>query len=327
MRFLNRSDVERLLDLDQLREALAPAMLALSQRAVSMPQRIAAMADDQDGLLAAMPVYLGQTETLAVKLVTVYPHNPAIGRPAHQGLVALFAADTGTPLAMMDAAYITAARTAAGSALASQLLARPEAEVLTIIGTGVQALAHAQAIPRVRPLKQIRIVGRSEQKATQLAQRIAEQGQIPATAGSSVREALVGADIVCATTHAAEPVLRGAWLEPGTHLNSVGLGGRELDDDTIAQAVLVVESRRAALFPGPGGAADLVAPLEKGLISREQLQEVGQLIAGTRPGRTSADQISLYKSVGVAVQDAVAARLVLEAAEAQGVGIEVQMLS
>lgn len=326
MLILNQHEVAALLDLDQLVQSLAQAMVDLSAGRVSMPPRVVTPVPEQDGLLGIMPVYLPSSKTLATKLVSVYPHNTNAGLPAHQALVAVFDAATGVPLAVMDGTFITAARTAAGSALATHLLARPDADVLVIVGTGVQAQAHARAISRVRPLKEIRIVGRNAQNAHRLAGDLASELEIPMQGGISFRDAAAGAGIVCATTHASEPVVMGAWLEPGTHVNSVGLGGRELDDATVVNALCVVESRQAVLAPGPGGAADLIEPIRDGLIPEEHIHaEIGELIVGMRAGRTSPAQITLYKSVGVAVQDAVAAQLVLAAARERGVGFVVQL--
>jgi ornithine cyclodeaminase len=224
----------------------------------------------------------------------------------------------GTPLAVMDGTYVTATRTAAGSALATRLLAREDAHVLALVGTGVQARSHARAIPRVRRVDEIRVAGRDRAKAEALA---AELGA-PAHAVGSYEDAIRGADIVAATTHAAEPVVRREWLDPGTHVNSVGLNptGREVDEATVAAAVLVVESRESALAPPPAGAPELA-----GLDPSDVHAELGELVSGTKPGRTTREQITLYKSVGVAVQDAAAAALVLAAAREQSSGQEIEL--
>jgi alanine dehydrogenase len=328
MLLLNRHEVEALLDVDRLIESLALPMADLSAGAVSMPQRIAVMVGDQGGLLANMPVYVSSAKTLATKILTVYPRNASLGIPTHQALIMAFDPATGTPSALMDGTYITAIRTAAGSALATKLLARPDADVLVIVGTGVQARAHGRAIPRVHSLREVRVVGRNEERASRLAEELLAELEIPVIPVASFRQAVSGAGIICATTHSAQPVVIGSWLEPGVHVNSVGLNlqGRELDDDTIMKSLIVVESRQAALFPGPGGANDLTWPIRDGLITEDHIHaEVGELVSGTKEGRTSPAQITLYKSVGVAVQDAVAAQIVLEAAHDQGVGIEFEV--
>jgi ornithine cyclodeaminase len=326
MLVLNRHEVESLLDLDRLVEALGPAMVELSAGRVSMPPRLVAQVRERGGLLAVMPVFLGSTQTLSTKLVSVFPKNVALGLPSHQAMILVFDAHTGSPRAMLDGTAITALRTAAGSALATKLLARPEARILAIVGTGVQAHAHANVIPRVRPIKEVRIVGRNRARALALAEEIARGLGIPTKVFDAGKEAFAGADVICATTHSAEPVLKGAWLEPGVHVNSVGLNpnGRELDGEAVRRALVVVETRGAVLAPPPSGSNDLRWAIRDGLIREEHIHaEIGELISGARPGRTSPDQITLYKSVGVAVQDAVAAHLVLEAAEQQGVGREI----
>jgi alanine dehydrogenase len=327
MLFLNRHDVESLLDIDQLIDSLAPAMIELSAGSVSMPARIVVQVAAERGLLAVMQVYLDSSKTLSAKLVSVYPENEKRGLPSHQAVVLMFDSSSGAPIAMMDGASITAARTAAGSALATRVLARPEARVLAILGTGVEARAHAGAIPRVRRIDEMRVWGRSSQKAGALAEELSVELGVAVRAAPSLKEALAGAEIVCATTHSAEPVVVGEWLEPGVHVNSVGLNsqGREIDESAVRKATIVVESRDAALAPAPSGANDLTWPIQNGLIARESIAELGEVLAGTRPGRTSPEQITLYKSVGVAVQDAVAARLVLDAARKQGAGVELEM--
>jgi alanine dehydrogenase len=328
MLILNRQEVESLLDLDRLVDALADAMAELSAGRVSMPARVAAKVAKAEGLLGVMPAYLASSDTLAVKLVSVFPKNQRHSLPSHQAVILVFDAQTGAPLAMMDGACITAVRTAAGSALATRLLARPESSVLAIIGTGVQARAHARAIPRVRTIREIRIVGRTLQKAEALSEEIASAGGIRPRAFVSSVEAAQGADIICATTHAAEPVVLGRWLAPGMHVNSVGFNtaGKEVDGAAIAKSLLVVESRAVALAPPPVGANEISWAIRDGLITADSIHaEIGELVSGTRPGRTSPDQITLYKSVGVAVQDAAAAHLVLQAAREQRRGREIEI--
>ncbi len=328
MLLLNRLEVESLLDLDRLINELGPAMAALSAGRVSMPARILSRVDEPRGLLAAMPVYLGSTRILATKLVTLFPENEGSGVPTHQAVILVFDAATGSPRALMDGTFITAARTAAGSALSARLLAREQAHVLLIIGAGVEARAHARAIPRVRPIRKIRVAGRNREKAALLAAQITAEQGIPAAACELGERAFSGSDIVCAATHAVDPVVKGAWLEPGTHVTSVGLNadGREVDAAAVMKSLVVVETRLAALAPNAGGANDLKWPIRDGLLTEDHIHaEIGELISGAQPGRTSAEQITLYKSVGVAVQDAVAAHLVLQAAEERGVGREVEL--
>lgn len=310
MLFLSRADVEARLDLDALIAALAPAMVDLSSGAASSPARIVAQVPGADGFLGAMPGYVPSIGVLMAKLVTLFPHNTDL--PTHQALIVAFDPETGAPVAVMDGTAITAIRTGAGSALSARVLAAPDASVLAILGTGVQARSHARAVCCVRPISEIRIAGRDPEKARAVADELADLAPTVRPA-DTYADALAGAHIVCATTHSVEPVVRREWLDPGTHVTSVGFNaaGREVDDATVGDALVVVESRAAALAPHPGGASDLLAPVRDGIITTD-LPELGEIISGVRPGRTDPAQITLYKSVGVAVQDAAAVGLVLQ---------------
>jgi alanine dehydrogenase len=326
MLIVNAREVRELLDLDALIDALGVAMRDLSDGSASVPPRIGAVVPEREAFLAAMPGYVPSLGALAAKLVTLFPHNGPIGVPTHQALIAVFHPETGTPAALLDGTAITAVRTAAGSALSARLLARDDASVLALLGSGVQAREHARALPRVRPIREIRLAARDPARAATLAAELAAELSLPVTAVASYQEALRGADVACATTATAEPVIRREWLAPGTHVTSVGFNpaGREIDDATIADALVCVESRAAILAPSPAGSNDLTEPIRDGVIDEGHLHaELGELVAGTRPGRTSRDQITLYKSVGVAVQDAAAAALVLAAARQRDVGREV----
>ncbi|POX56290.1 ornithine cyclodeaminase [Streptomyces sp. Ru71] len=328
MLVLGRSHVEALLDMDALIDALAPAMADLSAGHASAPDRVAALVREREGFLAAMPGFVPSAGVLMSKLVSLFPHNAGTRLPTHQALIVVFDPDTGEPVALLDGTVITAARTAACSALSVRLLAREDAAVLAILGTGVQARSHARAICRVRPVRQIRVAGRDPAKAAALAEELSSVLEAEVRAASGYADALDGADIAAATTHALHPVIRRPWLTPGVHITSVGYNpaGREVDDATVAEALVCVESRRAALAPFPAGSNDLLVPIRDGLITAEHVHaELGELVAGSRPGRTSPDQITLYKSVGVAVQDAAAAALVVAAARDQSIGEEIAL--
>jgi ornithine cyclodeaminase/alanine dehydrogenase-like protein (mu-crystallin family) len=317
---LDKREVESLLDPDALRTAVGAALADLSAGRASMPTRIAALVAERDALLAVMPAYLPSAGALTTKLVSLFPRNT--DRPTHQAVIVAFDPETGTPSALMDGEAITAARTAAGSALATDLLARPDAATLAVIGTGVQARAHLNALPRVRRFREIVIAARDGAKAVALSREIAAQTNVP-TRTASFSEALRGADVVCACTHSAEPVVRRDWLRDGTHVNSVGFNtaGREVDGETVAAALVVVESRAAALAPPPAGSNDLLWPIRDGLIDAKHIYaELGEIVSGARPGRAGPSQLTLYKSVGVAVEDAAAAALVLRLARERGIG-------
>jgi alanine dehydrogenase len=309
---LSEAEVRELLDLDVLVDALADAHRELSDGKASMPPRIAALAE-RNGLLGAMPAYL-PSAGLMCKLVTLFPENR--DRHTHQALICVFDPTNGTAVALMDGTYITATRTAAGSALATRLLAREDSRVLAILGAGVQARTHADALRRVRSFEQIRVASRDEDHAAELA------AEIGADAVGSWEEAVRGADVVAATTHATEPIVLHEWLSPGVHVNSVGAnpaGRGEIDAAVVRDALVAVESRASTLAPPPAGAAEFRdgAPAD-GVV-------LGELVAGTKQGRTSPEQITLYKSVGVAIQDAAAAALVLAAARERSVGREIEL--
>jgi len=287
MLVLSRAEVEELLDLDELTDALARAHVELSAGAASMPPRIAAFAGDA-GLLGAMPAYL-PSAGLGCKLVSLFPGN--VDRPTHQAEIVVFDPENGSPVALMDGTYITAMRTAAAAALAARTLAREDARVLAILGTGVQSRAAQEMFPRVRDFAEIRVAGRGEYE-----------------------DAVRGADVVHATTHSPDPVVLDDWLEPGVHVSSVGYNapGSEIDPAIVARAdVICIESRGSAFAPPPSGAPELAG------LDPERVVELGEVLAGTQAGRTSAEQLTLYKSVGVAVQDLAAAGLVLAAAKAR----------
>lgn len=327
MLLLSRREVEELLDVDALIDALAGAMDDLSAGRASVPHRVGAMVAEREGMLAAMPGYTPAAGALASKLVTLFPQNAGTDLPTHQAVIAVFDPDTGRPAALVDGTAITALRTGAGSALATRLLAREDARTLAILGTGVQARSHARTVTRVRAFAEVRVAGRDPARSSGLAEELSGELDLPVRATSSWREACDGADVVCATTHSVKPVVRREWLAPGTHVTSVGFNpqGREVDDATVADAVVVVESRAATLAPPPSGSNDLGHPVERGLLAAEDVAEIGELVAGIRPGRTLPEQITLYKSIGVAVQDGVAAALVLAAARERGAGREVEL--
>ncbi len=315
-----------MLDPDELVGVVASAMIDLSAGTASMPARVAVDVAGRHGLLAAMHAFLPSTGALATKLVSLFPENQ--DRPTHQALICCFDPENGTPLAVMDGSYLTATRTAAGSALATTLLARRDARVVSVIGTGVQAAAHARALIRLPRVQLIRVAGRDPAKVKALVEELSASG-IMVEGAPSIEEAIRSADIVCAATHADRPVVRRAWLRAGTHINSVGYntsGEGELDIDTIRDSLVVVESRVASLATPPSGSVELRRAIEAGVVDAAHVHtEIGELAAGRARGRTDDSQLTLYKSVGVAVQDAAAATLVLRAARASGVGTVVDL--
>src|SRR5260370_4143827 len=306
--YLSRADVEPLLGVDAMLAALGEALGVYSSGITSVPPRAGARVGER-GILGAMPGYVPGI-ALEVKLVSVFPGNHDHGLPSHQGLIAIFDEDTGAPLALMDGAYITAIRTGGTAAVAARVLARKDASILAILGAGVQGHSHLEAFPRIRDFKEIRIASRDPEKAKALAKQHERAG-----VASSFEAAVRGADVVACCTDAREPILRRAWLKPGAHVSSVGgTWGPELDAETIAAGRVFVEWRGAATTPPPAGANELQG------LDASSLTEVGEVLAGTRPGRQSDDEITVYKSTGHAVEDAATARLVYDRARAEGVG-------
>jgi len=308
LRVLSRADVESALDPDALVDELAAAFAALSAGEASMPPR-AGVEVPGEGTLLLMGAHRHGSASVTVKLVSLYPGHD----PAHQAAIVVFDAATGTPAALMDGDAITAARTAAGSRLATRLLAREDADVLAMLGTGVQGDAHLAALVREREWAEIRVWGRRTEAARTLAE--AHGG----TPFEHADEAVAGAGVVCVATPATEPFLQRDWLAPGAHVNSVGYStaGRELDPVLVSDALVVVESRESALAPPPSGSSDLEGA--------EAHAEIGELVAGTKPGRTSPEQLTLYKSVGVGLEDDAAAHLALAGAEERGLGRVVEL--
>ena len=311
--YLSRADVEGLLDVAAMLEALGEALVVFSSGKTSVPARIAARVEGK-GLLGVMPGYVPGV-ALESKLVSVFPENDHHGLPSHQGLIALFDEATGTPLALMDGTYITAIRTGGTAAVAARALARDDAAVLAILGAGAQGWSHLQTFPRIRDFREIRIASRNPERAKALAERHPQ-----ALGVATFEDAVRGAHVVACCTDAREPILRREWLQPGVHLSAVGgTFGPELDRETVAAARIFVEWRGAVTNAPPAGAHELQG------LDPETVTEVGEVLAGKKPGRQSRDEITLYKSTGHAVEDAATARLVYDRARQEGVGVKLPL--
>ncbi len=314
MLFLSQAEVASVLDVDRLLDALDDGFRALSSGRVEVPPRTG-VGGEHKGMLLSMPGY-GAGLGLGVKMVSVFPDNEAGGLPSHQALIALFDPANGTPVAVMDGTRITAIRTAGAAAVSVRLLARPEARVLAIVGGGVQGHAHLEIFPRVRQFEEIRVASRSIESAKKLA------GLHPqARAVESFEEAVRDADVVALCTHSPAPVIRREWVSPGTHVTSVGYSAPrgELDRELAEAAKLFVESRAAAFMPPPAGCMELAG------MDPERATEVGEMLLGKRPGRRSPEVITVYKSMGHAVEDLAAAALVYREALAKGDGTTVDL--
>jgi len=290
---LDERAVQQRLHYQDLIPAIAQALAALSSGKVVQPVRAVLPVAPHHGFFAVMPAY-ADGGALGAKLVTFYPKN--VGIHTHHAVIVMFKAETGEPLAVMDGRLITEMRTAAASAVATQRLARADTKVLAILGSGVQAKSHLAALRHVRSFKEVRVW--SPRNAPAFAERHGVKAA--ATAADAVR----GADVVVVAVNATTPVLQGRWLAPGTHVNAIGAtrpDWRELDDDVVTTARVFVDSREAALRES----GDVIA-------ARGEVTEIGAVVAVVDPGRRNAEEITLFKSVGVAVEDVAAAALVLQ---------------
>lgn len=319
---LSEHDVERLLTMEQCIEVMADALAALARGEVHNPLRQGIRAPGAAGLLGLMPAWrAGPGESYyALKEVCVFPGNPKRGLDTHLGAVILHSGDTGEPLAFMNASAITAIRTAAVSAVATRLLAREDASSLAILGAGVQARSHLKALPLVRNISDIRIYSRDRAKAEALATS-------PATRSAADAESAVrGADIIVTATSSPEPVLRLEWIAPGAHINAVGssiAAARELDGATVAAASLFVDRRESTV----NESGDYLMALREGAISGPEhiRAELGEILTGTAPGRRSEDEITLFKSLGLAIEDLAAAAFLYGEAQRTGGGTWVEL--
>jgi ornithine cyclodeaminase len=327
--FLNRQDVEMLLPFGECIEVMAAALSALARGEAFQPLRSAHWLPDRRGLLVAMPGGLlaggaGDGDVVGVKVLTVFPGNAAHGEESHQGAVLLFDAERGRPLAFLDAASITAIRTAAVSALATRLLAREGAGDLALLGTGTQARTHLAAIREVRSLRRVRVWSRDAENARRFAAaESARHGRHGLTVepAASAREAVDGADIICTVSAAVEPILAGEWIAPGAHVNAVGActpNARELDTAAVVRARLFVDRRESALHE-PG---EILTPLREGAITEDHIVgEIGDLLIGKVEGRRTAAEVTLFESLGLTVEDLAAARHIYRKALEQGRGV------
>jgi ornithine cyclodeaminase/alanine dehydrogenase-like protein (mu-crystallin family) len=314
---LSGRDVHALLGYRECADAMREALVALQTGRARMPLRTVIRPEGAAGLVALMPSY--ETD-YGLKAICITTANPAAGLDTHQGIVLVSRGATGEPLAVLNASAVTEIRTAAVSVVATNLLARPDADVLAVIGTGVQARSHVLALQEARDLREIRLAGRSPGRARQLAASLSDEAAAPVIPFASAQEAVAGAGIVVTATNSAEPVLRADWLAPGTHINAVGAclpTDRELDTATMASGVLFAD-RRDSLLTESG---DYVLAAADGAVSPAQIRaELGQILTGEAPGREAADEITIFESLGLAIEDLAAARRAYEKAVSTGGG-------
>lgn len=325
MLLLSEKQVQSLIDIDELIAALEQAHIQYSTGNAVMPVRLVVPLPQIGGRITSMPGYLNDDRALAMKVVTYFQNNPQQNLPAILATIMLFSADTGKMIAAMDGSYITAIRTACASAMATRALANVQTPVLGILGAGVQAGAHIQALARVCRLERIKIYSPSGSSAEAIKKDWQRAVQIPIDVARSAEETVRAADLLVTVTTAKEPILKAEWLKPGLHINAVGShrpDQREIDAPTLARAKVVVDSREAIMAE----CGDILLAIKEGSIAEKNIHgEIGEILAGTKQGRTRADEITLYKSVGIAIQDVAAANLVYRKALEQQIGTDVDM--
>jgi ornithine cyclodeaminase/alanine dehydrogenase-like protein (mu-crystallin family) len=320
---LSAEDVRRSLPMPAAIASQRRAFAALATGEAVLPLRTPVPVPSEEAVTLFMPARMAGD--LGAKVVSVFPRNPARGLEMIQGVLLLVDATTGRPLALMDAAQLTALRTGAVSGLATDLLARPDARTAAVLGSGVQAATQLLAVCAVRPIEQVRIFSRNPQHVAAFVRRMQPEVKAVLRPASSAEEAVRDADVVCAATTSTSPVFSGADLRQGAHVNGVGsftTEAQEVDADTVRRAGKVFVDHRGAALAEAG---DVVIPLRQGLIGADDLVELGAVVVGSHPGRTWPEAVTFFKSVGLAVQDVAAGAEVLRRARGLGLGVEVHL--
>lgn len=332
MLVLSHDEVLKALPPEECAAAMAEVLVARERREAYMPLRMIVRPPGASGFMGLMPAWRAESaderSAFALKALCLIPDNPARGLDTHQGVVALFDGEIGVPLAILDASAVTAVRTAAVSAVATEALARQDARVLAILGGGVQARSHANALLRVRQFEQVRVYAPSRQHAHGVVdsiERPAAGGTITAEVTASARDAVEGADVVVTATTSRTPVLELEWLSPGTHINAVGAStpdACELGPETVAACALFADSRESIT----NEAGEFRAAIAQGLIGEDHVgAELGEVLTGRRPGRENDEQLTLFRSLGLAVEDLAAAQHAVRVAARLGLGTEVHL--
>jgi ornithine cyclodeaminase/alanine dehydrogenase-like protein (mu-crystallin family) len=318
---LDSRQIKQLLSIVDCIELMADALSALARDEVHQPLRTIVRPPDARGLLGLMPAYRsGERGAFGLKAICVFPQNPSHGKDAHQGAVTLFSRETGELLALMNASEITAIRTAAVSAVATRLLAREDAHELAIIGAGVQARTHLPALACVRTIKHVRVVARNFDRAQQFVDEMQSKFLFPIEPIRKNEDAVRGADLIVTATSSLEPVINRDWISPGAHVNAIGThspNSREIDGATMAASRIFVDRRESAL----NESGDYLLAAKEGLVTPESIVgEIGELLIGKKSGRTSDTDITLFKSLGLAIEDVVTADYLYRKACAENVG-------
>jgi ornithine cyclodeaminase/alanine dehydrogenase-like protein (mu-crystallin family) len=325
MLILTKSDVEKLLPVGACIEVMDQAMRQVSRRSVVLPLRQFMPVPNTKGKLGLMPGYIAEPARFGVKIVSKYERPAGSPFGTHVGAVLLFEAENGLPLALMEGGSLTAIRTSAASALATRALSRPESKRLAIIGCGEEAHHHLHAMLAVRPFDDVLVWGRSAERAKAFVAAQHVPSGVRISVADSVEQALANADVVCTVTSAATPILHGAWVRPGTHLNLVGSAiptTAEVDSACVARGRFYVDYREAAMAQ----AGELLNAIKDGSVTAEHIiGEIGDVLLGTKPGRQNADQITIYKSLGITAQDLAAAQFVYDSAVRANTGLSVDL--
>lgn len=325
LRFLSAADVKRALPMKDAIEAMKSAFRELSEERAVVPLRAHVSVPRNKGDILVMPAYSPDMARFGLKVITLFQNNPALDIPFIQAMVMVFDSTTGSPVAVMEGTSLTAIRSGAASGAATDYLARKDARTAAIFGAGLQGRTQLEAMCAVRPIREARVFDQDGKRATVFAQEASAQLGIPVKPVATSSEALAGADIVCTATTSATPVFDDADVEAGTHINAIGSYKphmREIPPETVVRSLVVVD-QIASVWQEAG---DLIMPLNDGLIHPSHVgTELGELVAGTKPGRTDAGTVTFFKSVGIAIQDLAAAHCVMENARKLGLGTEVEL--
>ncbi|USG99155.1 hypothetical protein K1720_06285 [Thermococcus argininiproducens] len=325
MLLLSRNDLKKVLSMREAIDAVEKAFLEFYHERADVPLRTIIEIEKHNGFLLYMPSYLKESEALAIKVVSLYAQNPKKGLPSVLATILLNDPETGKPLALMEGTYITAMRTGAASGVATKYLARKDAKTVGIIGAGVQARTQLWAICEVREIEEALVYDLNENRAKAFAEEMSNKLGIEILTASNPKEVAKNVDILIVATTATRPVINGEWIQNGTHINSIGWMGkdaRELDSGTVKRSKLVVDSREGVLSES----GDILIPIQEGIIDETHVYaELGELVAGVKAGREHEEEITLFKSVGLAIEDAITAKLAYEKALKLGVGTEVTL--
>lgn len=322
---LRETDVRLVLDFKEAINAVEKCFKEYAEAKVWLPKRLSLNLENFEGWFSVMPTYLPKNNILAVKLVSSYPKNVFKGKPNISAILAYIEDSTGIPLALMEASHLTMVRTAATSAVATKHLAREESSVLGVFGSGIQARGHVEALATIKNLNLVKVYSPNPKHRENFSTTLKDKLGLNITPVEKPEDAVKGVDVVVTATTSKNPVFSGEWVDVGVHVNSIGAhtpDARELDDVTIKKAKIVVDCMDAAL----NETGDLVIPIKKGIINVNSIHaELGEVVSGLKPGREAAEEVTLFKSVGLAIEDAAVAKIVYEKAKKHGLGLEVKL--